>query len=152
MNFKNTTIGLVSDHAGFEEKKIIKSHLEKRGLKYIDFGTDTTDSCDYPDYAHKLCKAIETNEIEIGIALCGTGNGMAITCNKYKYIRAGLAWSEEIARLISAHNRANILIIPARFIDTDNILKMVDAFLDTPFEGGRHLLRLNKIRQSLSGT
>ena len=145
MNFKNTTIGLVSDHAGFEEKKIIKSHLEKRGLKYIDFGTDTTDSCDYPDYAHKLCKAIETNEIEIGIALCGTGNGMAITLNKCKSIRAGLAWNTDVARLISAHNNANILILPARFIKTDEIINIVDAFLDTPFEGGRHLVRINKI-------
>ena len=145
MNFKNTTIGLASDHTGFEQKKIIKLHLETRGLKYIDFGTDSTDSCDYPDFAHKLCKAIEKSEIEMGIALCGTGNGMAITLNKSEHIRAGLAWNTDIARLISAHNKANILIIPARFINNDEIIRMIDTFLDTPFEGGRHLVRINKI-------
>jgi len=141
----NHIIGLASDHTGYEQKKIIKSHLEKRGLKYIDFGTDSADSCDYPDYAHKLCKAIEANGIAVGIALCGTGNGMAIACNKHKYIRAGLAWNIEIARLISAHNKANILIIPARFIHSDDVIQLVDAYLDTPFEGGRHLVRINKI-------
>lgn len=145
MNFQNKTIGLASDHTGFEIKKYIKSHLENRGMKYIDFGTYVTDSCDYPDFAHKLCQAIETNEVEHGIALCGTGNGMAITCNRYEHVRAGLAWSEEIAKLISAHNKANILIIPARYVNTGDIFKMVDAFLDTPFDGGRHLVRINKI-------
>ena len=147
MNFTNKTIGLASDHTGYEIKNLIRSHLEKRGLRYIDFGTDTVDSCDYPDYAHKLCKSIEKNEIESGIALCGTGNGMVMTCNKYGFIRAGLAWNTEIARLISAHNKANILVIPARFVPTDETVRMVDAFLDTPFDGGRHLVRINKIRQ-----
>lgn len=145
MNFTNTTIGLASDHAGYAYKKTVQSHLEKRGLKFIDFGTYTADTCDYPDYAHKLCQAIEANEIEIGIALCGTGNGMAITLNKCETIRAGLAWNTEIAKLISAHNKANILVIPARFIPPDELPKMVDAFLDTPFESGRHLERINKI-------
>ena len=145
MNFQNTTIGLASDHTGYEYKEIIKSHLKKRGFKHIDFGTDTAESCDYPDYAHKLCKAIEMNEIGMGIALCGTGNGMVITCNKYKSIRAGLAWSEEIAKLIRAHNKAQVLVIPARFVTTDEVIKIVDAFLDTPFDGGRHLVRINKI-------
>ena len=139
-------IGLASDHTGFEQKTIIKSHLEKRGLNCIDFGTNSPDSCDYPDYAHQLSKAIENNEIEIGIALCGTGNGMVITLNKSACIRAGLAWNEEIAKLISAHNKANILVIPARFIVQNELIKIVDAFLDTPFEGGRHLVRINKIR------
>ena len=138
-------IGLASDHTGFEQKEIIKSHLEKRGLKYIDFGTDSVDSCDYPDYAHQLCKAIEISEVGMGIALCGTGNGMAMTLNKYGFIRAGLAWNTDVAKLISAHNKANILVIPARFIVQDELVMIVDAFLDTPFEGGRHLVRINKI-------
>jgi len=145
MNFSNRTIGLASDHTGFEQKKNIKSHLEKRGLKYIDFGTDSTDSCDYPDFAHLLCKAFEMNEIETGIALCGTGNGMAITLNKSVRIRAGLAWNTDIAKLISAHNKANTLIIPARFVEMEEVINIVDAFLDTPFDGGRHLVRINKI-------
>ena len=138
-------IGLASDHTGLVQKEIIKSHLEKRGLTSIDFGTDSADSCDYPDYAHKLCKAIEMKEIEMGIALCGTGNGMAMTLNKSKFIRAGLAWNTEVARLISAHNNANILVIPARFVIQDELTKIVNTFLDTPFEGGRHLVRINKI-------
>jgi len=145
MNFNNTTIGLASDHTGYAFKEIIQSHLEQRGLGHIDFGTYTTESCDYPDYAHKLCQAIEKNELEMGIALCGTGNGMAMTLNKYKCIRAGLAWNEEVAKLISGHNKANILVIPARFVKPDDLIKIVDAFLDTPFEEGRHLDRINKI-------
>ena len=145
MNFSNTTIGLASDHAGFAYKGIVKSHLEKRGLKYIDFGAENAEKCDYPDYAHQLGQAIERNELEIGIALCGTGNGMAMTLNKYACIRAGLAWNVEIAQLISAHNNANVLILPARFILAGEISSIVDAFLDTPFEGGRHLIRVNKM-------
>ena len=145
MNFNNTTIGLASDHTGVAFKEIIKSHLEKRGLKYIDFGSFTTDSCDYPDYAHKLCQSIETKELEMGIALCSTGNGMVMTLNKYNTIRAGLAWNVDIAKLMSEHNKANVLVIPARFIDRNDLIKMVDAFLDTPFGGGRHLVRINKI-------
>lgn len=138
-------IGLASDHTGYEYKEIIKSHLEKRGAKTIDFGTGTADSCDYPDYAHKLCAAIEKDEIETGIALCGTGNGMVITCNKYPFVRAGLAWNVEIAKLISAHNKANILIIPARYVIAEEIPPIINAFLDTPFDAGRHLTRINKI-------
>ena len=145
MNFTNTTIGLASDHAGYEMKERIKSHLEQRGLSYIDFGPNTDERCDYPDFAHKLCDAIKNNEIEMGIALCGTGNGMAMTCNKYSCIRAGIAWDEDIAKLISAHNKANILVIPARFISREALTPIVDAYLDTPFEGGQHLVRINKI-------
>jgi len=147
MNFNNTTIGLASDHTGYELKDIIKSHLEKRGLNYIDFGTYTADYCDYPDYAHQLRQAIERNELEMGIALCGTGNGMVITLNKSEGIRACLAWNVEVAKLISAHNKANILVLPARYMNWDETTAIVDAFLDTPFDGGRHLVRINKIRQ-----
>ena len=145
MNFTNTTIGLASDHTGFEFKELIKELLEKRGLKYKDFGAFSTERSDYTDYAHEIGKAIDSNELEMGIALCGTGNGMAVALNKYLSIRAGLAWNEEIARLVSAHNKANILVIPARFTTRDEVIKMVNAYLDAPFEGGRHLERINKI-------
>ena len=145
MNFANKTIGLANDHAGFEFKEYIKKNLEKRGLKYIDFGSCSSEKCDYPDFAHKLGNAIENKELEIGIALCGSGNGMVIALNKFKNVRAGLAWNENIAKLASAHNDANIIIIPARFVAQDEVMKIVDAFLDTPFEGGRHLERINKI-------
>jgi ribose 5-phosphate isomerase B len=145
MNFINKTIGLASDHTGFEFKEFIKKHLEKRGLTYKDFGSYSTERSDYPDFAHQLSEAIEKNELEMGIALCGTGNGMAIALNKFRFIRAGLAWNEEIARLVSAHNKANVLVIPARFVSQDEVVKIVDAYLDSPFEGGRHLERINKI-------
>ncbi|MDR0393564.1 MAG: ribose 5-phosphate isomerase B [Tannerella sp.] len=145
MNFTGTTIGLACDHTGYEYKEMIKKHLEKRGLQYIDYGTTSVERCDYPDFAHKLSDAITKNDIETGIALCGTGNGMAITLNKYPGIRAGLAWDVEIAKLISAHNKANILVIPARFVTVEEVIKLVDAYLDTPFEGGRHQERIDKI-------
>lgn len=145
MNFKNTTIGLASDHAGYEHKAFIKRLLEKRGLSYVDFGTDSTVSCDYSDFAHKLGRAIERNELEMGIALCGTGNGMAMTLNKYPSVRAGLAWNADIAQLISAHNKANVLVMPARFVTQEEVEQIVNTYLDTPFEGGRHQDRINKI-------
>ena len=145
MNFTNTTVGLASDHTGFEFKELIKKLLEEKGLTYKDFGTYSTDRCDYTDSAHEIGRAIESNELEMAITLCGTGNGMAVTLNKYQSIRAGLAWNEEIARLVSAHNKANVLVIPARFTTKDEMVKIVEAYLDTPFEGGRHLERINKI-------
>jgi ribose 5-phosphate isomerase B len=145
MNFNNQTIGLANDHAGFEMKKIICAHLESRGLQYIDFGIDSTEPVDYPDYAHQLGKAIESGELELGIATCGTGNGVAMVLNKYPHIRAGLCWNKEIARLVSAHNKANVLVLPARFLTATQAAEMIDAYLDTPFEGGRHQLRIDKI-------
>jgi ribose 5-phosphate isomerase B len=148
MNFTNTTIGLAGDHTGFDYKELIKKHLEKRGLHFIDFGANAATRSDYPDFAHPLGKAISKKELEMGIALCGTGNGMAVTLNKYPGIRAGLAWNEEIAKLISAHNKANILVIPARFTTPDEVIRIVDAYLDTPFEGNRHLERIRKITKT----
>lgn len=145
MNITNTTIGLASDHTGFEYKELIKKHLEQRGLSYMDFGADSTLRSDYTDYAHLLGEAIKNGEIAMGIALCGTGNGMAITLNKYPTVRAGLAWNVDISKLISAHNKANILVIPARFVTQDEVTLLVDAYLDTPFEGGRHRERILKI-------
>jgi ribose 5-phosphate isomerase B len=147
MNFATSTIGLASDHAGFELKEYIKKHLEKRGLDCKDFGAVSTARCDYPDYARALGKAIENGDIEMGIALCGTGNGMAMTLNKYATIRAGLAWNVDVAKLISAHNKANVLVLPARFVTQAEALLITDAYLDTPFEGGRHEERIRKITE-----
>jgi ribose 5-phosphate isomerase B len=145
MNFKNQTTGLASDHAGFQMKEIVRKHLEKKGLKCIDFGIDSLEPGDYPDYAHKLGKAIENGELDMGIAICGTGNGVAIVLNKYPHIRAGLCWNKEIARLVSAHNKANVLVLPARFLNETEATEIVDVYLDTPFAGGRHQRRIDKI-------
>ncbi|MDR0836348.1 MAG: RpiB/LacA/LacB family sugar-phosphate isomerase [Tannerella sp.] len=145
MNFENQTIGLASDHAGFETKKIICEHLANRGLQYIDYGVFSSERSDYPDEAHKLGKAIESGTLEMGIATCGTGNGVAMVLNKYPHIRAGLCWNKEIAGLISAHNKANVLVLPARFLNKTEVIEIIDAYLDTPFEGGRHQMRIDKI-------
>jgi len=145
MNFVGDTIGLACDHTGFELKERIKTLLTERGLKYEDFGAYNTERSDYPDFAHKLGEAIEGGRLSMGIALCGTGNGMAVTLNKYPHIRAGLAWNEEIARLVSAHNLSNVLVLPARFITANEALQCVSKYLDTPFEAGRHLERIRAI-------
>lgn len=138
-------IGLSSDHAGVELKEHVKQLLDAKGLAYKDFGTCSTDSCDYPDFAHPLALAVEAGEVYPGIAICGTGNGIAMTLNKHQKIRAGLCWDAEIAQLARAHNDANILVMPGRFISKEEATKVVDAFLDTPFEGGRHQRRIDKI-------
>jgi len=143
---KKTIIGLASDHAGFAMKQYIKTLLTDKGLKYIDYGTDSEESCDYPDYAHALARGIEKGEVEIGIGLCGSGEGMAITLNKHPQIRAGLVWNNDVARLIRQHNNANVLVLPARFINDEQASQFIDTFLETPFEGGRHERRVNKIQ------
>jgi ribose 5-phosphate isomerase B len=145
MNFENQTIGLASDHAGFKMKEFIREYLENRCLQYVDFGTSSPEPSDYPDYAHRLGRAIECGELDVGIAACGTGNGVAIVLNKYPHVRAGLCWNKEIARLASAHNKANILVLPARFLNETETAEIIDIYLDTPFEGGRHQTRINKI-------
>lgn len=139
------TIGLCSDHAGFELKEYIKQILESKGLSYQDYGTCSTESCDYPDFAHPLAIAVEKNEVYPGIAICGTGNGIAITLNKHQGIRAALCWKKEIAQLARAHNDANILVMPGRYITKEDAANAVNAFLETPFEGGRHQRRIDKI-------
>ena len=139
------TIGLCSDHAGFELKEFIKQLLDSKGIAYKDFGTYSTDSCDYSDYAHPLAKAIEAGDVYPGIAMCGTGNGIAMTLNKHQGIRAALCWQEELARLARAHNNANILVMPGRFISQEEATRVVNAFFTTPFEGGRHQRRIEKI-------
>lgn len=138
-------IGLCSDHAGFEMKEYIKQVLDARGLSYKDFGTHTADSCDYPDFAHPMATAVEAGEVYPGIAVCGTGNGIAITLNKHQGIRAALCWQADIAQLARAHNNSNVLVLPGRFISEEEASKVVDTFLDTSFEGERHQRRIDKI-------
>ena len=138
-------IGLCCDHAGYELKEFVKTVLDARGLSYKDYGCYSTESCDYPDFAHQLGAAIETAEVSSGIAICGTGNGIGMTLNKHQGVRAALCWSEEIARLAREHNDANVLVMPGRFVANVAATSMVNAFLDTTFEGGRHQRRVNKI-------
>lgn len=138
-------VGLCSDHAGFELKEHVETLLAERGLEYKDFGTYSTDSCDYPDFAHKLGEAIEKGEVYPGIAICGSGNGISMTLNKHQGVRDALCWSEEIAKLARQHNDANVLSMPGRFVTNEEADKTVAAFLDTPFEGGRHQRRIDKI-------
>ena len=139
------TIGLCSDHAGFELKEQVKAWLESKGLSYQDFGTHSTDSCDYPDYAHPMAQAVEAGNVYPGIAICGTGNGIGMTLNKHQGIRAALCWNAEIAQLARAHNDANVLVMPGRFISWDEAEKILELFFATEFEGGRHQRRIDKI-------
>ncbi|MCQ2147943.1 MAG: ribose 5-phosphate isomerase B [Bacteroidales bacterium] len=138
-------LGIASDHAGFEYKQKLISYLTKKGHEVVDYGTYSTDSCDYPDYAHALANAVESGEVENGIALCGTGNGVALTLNKHQGIRAGLAWGTEIAKLVKQHNNANVLVMPARFISYRMAVELVKVWMTTEFEGGRHQRRLDKV-------
>ncbi len=138
-------IGLAADHAGFEMKEYVKTILEKREIAFHDFGTYTSESCDYPDFAHPLAVAVEKGEVLSGIAVCGSGNGIAMTLNKHQGIRAAICWEEEVAQLCKAHNDANILVLPGRYISKEEAKLCVIAFLEVPFEGGRHQRRIDKI-------
>lgn len=139
-------ISIASDHAGFEYKKVIIKHLQnKYNVTLIDHGAYSAESVDYPDVAHKLANSVATKESDIGIILCGSGNGVCITVNKHKEIRGALCWAKEIAMLARQHNDANVLCLPARFVTIEESIEMVDAFLSTDFEGGRHLKRVEKI-------
>lgn len=142
---KEMTIGIANDHAGVEVKNYIIEQLKKEVKAFVNFGTDTTDSCDYPDYAHPLAEAVENGSCDLGIAICGSGNGISMTCNKHQGIRAALSWEVEIAQLARQHNNANIVGIPARFIPKEKALEIVKTFLTTDFEGGRHERRVAKI-------
>jgi ribose 5-phosphate isomerase B len=139
------TIGICNDHAGVEYKFKLINYLKSKGYEVINFGTDTTDSCDYADFAHPLALAVEKGEVDKGIAICGTGNGMAITLNKHQGIRAGLAWNTAIAHLVKGHNNANVLVMPARFVSYRMAVSMVREWLNAEFEGGRHARRIAKI-------
>jgi ribose 5-phosphate isomerase B len=133
------------DHAGFEMKNEVISFLETKGYKFKDYGCHSTDSIDYPDYAHPVAKHIEEKENGLGILLCGSGNGINMTANKHQGVRSALCWTKELAVLARQHNNANILTLPARFISMEVALEIVDAFFSTDFEGGRHANRVNKI-------
>jgi len=138
-------VAIGCDHAGFEYKEDIISFLEGKGLAYKDFGTHNTESVDYPDFAHPVANSVENNETAFGILLCGSANGVAITANKHQHIRAAVCWGEELAELARKHNNANIICIPSRFVREGDVEKMIDIFIHTEFEGGRHKRRIEKI-------
>ena len=138
-------IAICSDHAGYELKSIIEGYLEANGKEYEDFGTFSAESCDYPDFAHPCAEAVDSCKCYPGIAMCGSGNGIAMTLNKHQGIRAALCWTTELASLARRHNNANVLVLPARFIAPEVALAIVDTFLNTEFEGGRHERRIEKI-------
>ena len=141
-------ISIGNDHAGPEYKQAIVAHLETQGFAITNYGTDTLDSVDYPDFVHPVAKDVNDNLVDFGILICGSANGGAMTANKYQKVRAGVCWTSEITELTRQHNNANIICIPARFTSIPQALKMVDVFLNTDFEGGRHQNRVDKISLS----
>lgn len=138
-------IALCSDHAGFDTKQAVIAFLKEQRIEYKDFGTYSTESCDYPDFAHPCAISVESGDCYPGIAICGSGNGINMTLNKHQGIRAALCWEPELAQLARAHNNANILVMPGRFISNEKALEIVKTFLSTDFEGGRHQRRIDKI-------
>lgn len=138
-------IAIGADHAAYDLKESIKKHLKSDGHEIIDFGCNSTESVDYPDFAHPLSEAIENNTADFGVLMCGSGQGMSMAANKHKRIRSALCWIEDIAKLAREHNNANVLVLPARFINEEKAKSIVDEFLQTEFEGGRHERRVNKI-------
>lgn len=138
-------IAIGNDHAGTIYKKAIVEYLKQRQIEVVNVGTDTEESVDYPDFSHKVAQMVEQGQAEMGIVICGSGNGVAMTANKHKKIRCALCWSKEIAELARQHNDANIISIPARYTAQNKAIEMVKAFIDTPFEGGRHQRRVDKI-------
>lgn len=139
------TIALGGDHAGFEYKSFLIEALNRQGFETKDFGAHSADSVDYPDFAHPVASAVEEGEFEFGVLICGSANGVAMSANKHQGIRAAICWQEEIAALARQHNDANIVCIPARFVSKEEMFKIVERFLTTEFEGGRHANRVNKI-------
>lgn len=143
-------IAIASDHAGYALKEILKPYLEEKGMEVVDFGTNSEASCDYPDYAHPAAIAVESGKCDLGVAMCGSGNGIQITLNKHQGIRAALCWLPELASLARQHNDANFLVLPARFISPDEAKKIADAYFSASFEGGRHQRRIDKIPVDIS--
>ena len=139
------TIAIGNDHAGPDYKFAIIEYLKEKGIQVNNYGTDSTDSVDYPDFVHPVAKDVIEKKADFGILICGSANGVAMTANKYQEIRAGLCWTKEIVELIRQHNNANVLCIPARFTAIPQAIKMVETFLNTEFEGGRHQRRVDKI-------
>lgn len=138
-------VAIGADHAGFEYKERLKKYLQKNGYDVKDFGTNSPESADYPDFAHPVSEAVENKEFELGVLVCGSANGVAITANKHQGIRAAICWNEELAALSRQHNDANIVCLPARFVSYELAEKITDRFLKEKFEGGRHAKRVNKI-------
>jgi ribose 5-phosphate isomerase B len=138
-------LGIAADHAGYELKNTLIEYLKSLGYEVKDFGTYSSESMDYPDVAHPLAISVEKGEVEKGIAICGSGNGISMTLNKHQGIRAALCWNTELAALARHHNDANIVSLPARFIDSDTAKEIVKTFLENGFDGGRHLRRVEKI-------
>ncbi|MCD7963535.1 MAG: ribose 5-phosphate isomerase B [Rikenellaceae bacterium] len=139
------TVGLASDHAGFDLKENIAEYLLRAGYSVKDFGCYSSDSCDYPDFAHPLAESIEKGECKMGISICFTANGISMTLNKHVGLRSAICWNEELAELARAHNDANVCSLPAKYIDLEEAIKIVNKFLNTEFEGGRHKRRVDKI-------
>lgn len=142
-------IAIGSDHAGYKYKEYLKKYLQSQQFTITDFGTDSEESIDYPDPVHPLARAVDNQDFDKGIIICGSGNGVAIVANKYKMVRAAVCWNEEITMLARQHNDANIIALPARFISPEQALSFLQIFLTTDFEGGRHLRRVEKISQTL---
>lgn len=138
-------IAIGADHAGFELKEKVREWLSRSGFESKDFGTYSSESADYPDFAHPVASAVENKEFDLGILICGSGNGVAITANKHQGIRAAICWTEDLASLARQHNDANVLCLPARYISQDLAMKIADKFLSSSFEGGRHERRVKKI-------
>ena len=138
-------IAIGNDHAGTSYKFKIIEFLKTKKISIINFGTNSDLNVDYPDFVHPVAKALSSKKVDYGILLCGSANGVAMTANKYKEVRAGICWNEEIVKLVRQHNNANILCIPARFVSLEKALEMVETFINTSFDGGRHQLRINKI-------
>lgn len=138
-------IAIGGDHAGFEYKAITLELLNEMGYEVKDFGTHSSESADYPDFAHPVSSAVEKKEFDMGVLICGSANGVAITANKHQGIRAAICWNTELAALARQHNDANVVCLPARFIESDLAKEIVKTFLKSEFEGGRHLRRVNKI-------
>jgi len=142
---KKLKIAVASDHAGFERKQVVLKYLQEQGIEYKDFGAFSAESSDYPDFAHPLAEAVSLGEFEKGITLCGSGNGINMTANKHRGIRSAICWLPEIAKLARLHNDANVCALPARFLTDEQATEIVKIFLETDFEGGRHINRINKI-------
>lgn len=145
MNAEDVPVAICSDHAGFELKEFILDWLTSNNIEFTNFGTYSPDSTDYADFVHPMAEAVEDGESKIGIAICGSGQGVTMTANKHQGIRAALCWTKDIAKLARQHNNANVLCLPARFISKEDALEIMDVFFKTPFEGGRHQCRIDKI-------
>lgn len=150
-DLETLSIAIASDHAGYEMKEEMKRYFQGKVLELKDFGCFSSDRADYPDYAHPMASEVNKGSFDFGIAICGSGNGMSMTCNKYKFVRAALCWNPQIAALARQHNDANIICLPARFISQGEAEQLVEIFLTTEFEGGRHIERVYKLSNEMKG-